>query len=316
MERNQLQLVYAVKHSNEEIRAASRSGGIFTAISDNVLKNGGVVYGCIITDELQAVHFRAISENERDRMRGSKYVQSKMGDIFRICKKDLIDGRKVLFSGTPCQVAGLKNFLNREYDNLVCVDILCHGVPSPAVWEKYVQWQEKKANDKIVKVDFRNKVDFGWRAHYETLWFSKGKKVDSRVYTNLFYKHSILRPCCYKCPFKSTDRVGDISIADYWGVEKVAPKFDDNKGVSLVLVNSDRGRKLFETAKGTIVWEETCLEDSMQNALKQSYQEPCDRKKFWKDFEEHSFDYVAVKYANNDLLGRMREAYRMYKKRQ
>ena len=241
--------VFAVKHKDESTRAASRSGGIFTALSDQVLSNGGVVYGCVLTDKFDAVHIRADNEEDRNRMRGSKYIQSKLGDTFKSVRADLDAQKSVLFSGTSCQVAGLKKYLGKEYKNLLCVDIVCHGVPSPKVWKEYLYWQEKKHKSKIVKVDFRNKKDYGWRAHKETLICENGKSVDSTVFTTLFYGHGILRPSCYECPYKSVMHPGDITIADYWGIEKAAPEFDDNKGVSLVLVNSEMGALILNSVK-------------------------------------------------------------------
>ena len=134
--------VYAVKHKDEATRAASRSGGIFTALSDQVLSNGGVIYGCILTDDFNAVHIRADSTEERNRMRGSKYIQSRLGNTFKNVKVDLDAQRSVLFSGTSCQVAGLEKYLGKEYDNLFCVDIVCHGVPSKKVWDAYLHWHK------------------------------------------------------------------------------------------------------------------------------------------------------------------------------
>uniref|UniRef100_UPI003FF10B97 Coenzyme F420 hydrogenase/dehydrogenase, beta subunit C-terminal domain n=1 Tax=Ruminococcus bromii TaxID=40518 RepID=UPI003FF10B97 len=166
--------VYAVKHKDESTRAASRSGGIFTALSGQVLSNSGVVYGCILTDDFNAVHIRADSTEERNRMRGSKYIQSRLGNTFKNVKVDLDAQRSVLFSGTSCQVAGLEKYLGKEYDNLFCVDIVCHGVPSKKVWDAYLHWQEQKNHSKISSVDFRNKKDFGWHDHVETLYFENG----------------------------------------------------------------------------------------------------------------------------------------------
>ncbi|MGN0417946.1 Coenzyme F420 hydrogenase/dehydrogenase, beta subunit C-terminal domain [Anaerostipes faecalis] len=307
--------VYAVQHKDENIRAASRSGGIFTAISDYMFEQGGVVYGSVLTDDFKAVHIRADSMKIRDRMRGSKYIQSKMGNTYRIVKRDLIEGRKVLFSGTSCQVAGLKSFLGKEYDGLVCVDIVCHGVPSPLVWEKYLEWQEKKAKGKTVRVDFRNKNDFGWRDHIETMWFDNGKTVSSSVFKNLFYGHTILRPCCYECPYKSVMHPGDITIADYWGIEKAAPEFDDNKGVSLVLVNNAIGEKVFDSVKNSIRWKGTKLEDSMQPPLKAPFLEPEGRKTFWNDFANSNFNYVAKKYGGAGVVNRMKRGLRKIKRK-
>ena len=152
----------------------------------------------------------------------------------------------MLFSGTSCQVDGLKKYLGKEYDNLFCVDIVCHGVPSKKIWDAYLHWQEQKKRSKVARVDFRNKKDYGWHDHVETFYFESGKSTSSRIFRNLFYGHMILRPSCYECPYKSIMHPGDITIADYWGIEKAAPEFDDNKGVSLVLVNNEVGERILE----------------------------------------------------------------------
>ena len=243
------QKVYAAKHLDERVRAESQSGGIFTALSDFILEESGIVYGCVLTEDFGAAHIRADSAELRDRMRGSKYIQSELGDTYKNVKCDLGNGRNVLFSGTLCQNTGLHNFLVRDYAGLICVDIICHGVTSKNVWMKYLAWQEKKVGKKVTSVDFRNKRSFGWWAHTETLTFDDGSKVNSQVFKTLFYGHMVLRPCCYECPYKSVLHPGDITIADYWGIEKVATEFDDNKGVSLVMVNTDKGEKILGMCK-------------------------------------------------------------------
>ena len=295
--------VYAVKHKDEKIRTNSRSGGIFTAISDQFL-NGGVVYGCVLNGDLDVCHVRTESKAGRDKMRGSKYVQSRMGDCFRQIKNDLENGKKVLFSGTSCQVSGLRCFLQKEYDNLFCLDIVCHGVPSPRVWRDYVKWWEQK-NGKIDTVDFRNKEQYGWADHVESIYFGSGRKKNSRVFTSLFYGHNCLRPSCYECPYKQINHPGDITIADYWGIDKAAPGFSDNKGVSLVLVNSEKGAKAFELAKKSLVWKETRIEDSMQPPLRGPFKKPQGREKFWKDYAELSFQEIAEKYGRLSIKGRL-----------
>lgn len=298
--------VYAVQHIDECTRAASRSGGIFTAISDLIIKNNGIVYGCVLDENFKAVHIRADNVENRNRMRGSKYIQSKIGDTYKNVKDDLAMGKKVLFSGTSCQIAGLKKYLGQEYDNLLCVDIVCHGVPSPKVWKAYLKWQENKNKSNVKAVDFRNKKDYGWRDHTETLLFENGQSVSSKIFTNLFYEHSILRPCCYECPYKSVMHPGDITIADYWGIEKAAPEFDDNKGVSLVLVNNELGEKVFDSVKDAIKWKETKLEDSMQPPLKAPFPKPEGRKVFWSDFANKSFNYIANKYAGFGVVNKLK----------
>lgn len=293
--------VYAVKHKNFEIRMASRSGGAFTAFSDYILEAGGIVYGCILTEDFKAIHIRAYTRETRDKMRGSKYIQSNLLDTFQEVKEDLEAGKKVLFSGTSCQIAGLKSFLQMPYENLLCIDIVCHGVPSTKVWKKYLAWQEKRNKEKCVNVNFRNKCDYGWAAHVETLTFESGKSVNSQIFKKMFYDHTILRPCCYKCPYKSIIHPGDITIADYWGIEKAAPGFSDNKGVSLVLINNQLGVHTFKNVKEMIEYKKCRIEDSMQQPLVKPFESPINREKFWKDFESRSFDYIVRKYGGQGV---------------
>lgn len=307
--------VFAVRHNDEAVRASSRSGGIFTAISDYVLDNKGVIYGCVLDENFNAVHIRAETAEDRNRMRGSKYIQSKLGDTYTNVKRDLINERLVLFSGTSCQVAGFKKYLQKEYENLICVDIVCHGVPSAKVWNEYLHWQEKKQGSNVKAVDFRNKKDFGWRAHFEMLAFNNGLKINSRVFTNLFYGHNILRPSCYECPYKSVMHPGDITIADYWGIEIAAPEFDDNKGVSLVLVNNETGERVFDSVKESIIWKKTKLEDSMQPPLQAPFPKPKKRKKFWYDFLNHDFGYIAKKYGGAGVVNKIKQGFRLIKRK-
>lgn len=307
--------VYAVQHKNEEVRAASRSGGIFTAVSDYILGQKGVIYGCVLNDDFKAIHVRADSKDGRDRMRGSKYIQSSMGDTYKDVKRDLEYGRMVLFTGTSCHIAGLKSFLGKEYSNLLCIDIVCHGVPSPAVWKKYLMWQEKKTQGKITTVDFRNKNDFGWRDHKEKLSMDNGQVVNSTVFTSIFYSHLALRPCCYECPYKAIMHPGDITIADYWGIEKAAPEFDDNKGVSLVLVNNNVGETVFETVKDAVRWRQTRIKDSMQPPLKAPYSMPTNRDVFWSDFKKKDFEYISRKYGGAGFINKLKRGVTKIKRR-
>jgi len=307
--------VYAVKHQDESIRAASRSGGIFTALSDLVFGSGGIVYGCVLTEDFRAVHIRADSADLRNQMRGSKYIQSELGDTYKNVKMDLDAGNSVLFSGTSCQAAGLRSYLGREYEGLICVDIVCHGVPSKKVWMKYLEWQEKKTGKKVVAVDFRDKNTFGWRAHTETLTMDDGSSLSSQVFKTLFYGHTVLRPCCYECPYKDVMHPGDITIADYWGIEKAAPEFDDNKGVSLVLVNTEKGIKVFAECKEKLIWKRTRIEDSMQPPLKAPFPRPTNRDAFWQDFNADEFEKVVKRYGGYGWLNTVKRKMRSLKKR-
>lgn len=299
--------VYAVKHKDESVRAVSRSGGIFTALSDLILESGGVIYGCVLSKDFEAIHVKADSVELRNLMRGSKYIQSELGDTYKSIKRDLDAGRDVFFSGTSCQVAGLRSFLSRDYENLICTDIVCHGAPSKKVWLQYLKWQEKRNGKKVVAVDFRDKENFGWRAYIETLIMDDGNKVSSEVFKNLFYGHTVLRPSCYECPYKDVMHPGDITIADYWGIEKAAPEFDDDKGVSLVLVNNDKGESLFEKCKGKMIWKATKIEDSMQPPLKAPFPNPKNRESFWNDFQKENFEIVARRYGGYGCINSVKK---------
>lgn len=288
--------VYAVKHKDSTVRAASRSGGIFTAISDKILSEGGNVFGCILSDDFLAYHVKATSREQRDKMRGSKYIQSNMGDVFRDVKVELDSNRLVLFTGTSCQVDGLKSFLGKDYANLLCVDIVCHGVPSPKVWLEYLKWQEKKNQKKIVSVNFRNKIDFGWAAHKETLFTKDGEKIDSEVWKNIFLSCNAHRPVCYNCQYKSIYHPSDITIGDYWGINKACPGFNDNKGVSLVLLNTEKGKGYFEDVSVSLEYSMTDINNSLQPALQKPFPRPTTRDQFWNDIKVKDFDYIAKEY--------------------
>lgn len=275
---------YAVKHKDENIRAASRSGGIFTAVSDVILENGGVVYGCALNDEFLAEHKRATTKEERDAFRGSKYVQSDIGDTYKQAKEDLKNGQTVLFSGTPCQIEALYNFLNvsnTDTTALLTIDILCHGVPSPKIWSDFISSKANIGN--IDSVVFRDKKNFGWRDHVETLTI-KGEEKSSKEFTNLFYSHLILRESCFNCKYKNTNRIADITIGDYWRIENNDKSFDDDKGVSLVLLNTDKATTYFENCRYNLIVKKFPLATSIQPALSKNYVEPRNRKAFWMEY--------------------------------
>ena len=302
-------VTFAVKHKDEKVRAASRSGGVFTALSDAVLEKGGVVYGAVLDENMTAHHVRAADRETRDRMRGSKYVESRLGTAYRDVLEDLRNGIPVLFTGTSCQVAGLRAFLGRDYEDLLLADILCHGVPSAKLWRKYLEWQEEK-HGRCTEVDFRNKTDFGWADHVESLRFENGGKVDSKVYSTLFYSHQILRPSCYECRYKTVMHPGDITMADYWEIERALPGFNDNKGVSLVMVNNDRGLRAFEGVRDGLAWEKTEYENSTRKSMFTPANRPQDRERFWRDVEERDFGYIANHYGGNALSTKIEQKLR------
>ena len=301
--------IYAVQHLDTRIRAASRSGGFFSALSDLVLDSGGVVYGCVLTDELNAVHIRCEGKADRDRMRGSKYVQSDLKACFRVVKADLDAGRLVLFSGTPCQVEGLLSVVGSA-EELITMDILCHGVQSPRVLKQYLSWQGKRNHSIVRSIDFRNKRKFGWRDHVETLYFKNGKEVDSRVYTALFYSLLFIRPSCYVCPYRKVHHSADFTVGDFWGIENMAPEFDDNKGTSLVMLNNKKSEELFDRIKDSLFIKQVDLNDTVQASLTKGYKEPPEREAAWHEFDSLSFDRFLSKRLNygrmNNLVSRIK----------
>lgn len=277
-------IVFAVKHKDEEIRALSRSGGVFTALSDFVLDNGGVVYGCALNEKFLAEHRRAAKKEERDAFRGSKYIQSEINNCYNLCAEDLKSGLRVLFSGTPCQIDALNNFLflkNVNTANLITVDILCHGVPSPMVWKDYLN--EQFADMKIESVDFRDKKTFGWRDHAETITVN-GEKKHGKCFTHLFYSHYILRPACFNCHYKKENRVSDITIGDYWKIENNDISFDDDKGISFVKLNTRKGESYFKSVEKELEIREFPIATSIQPAIDHNYVAPSNREDFWREY--------------------------------
>ena len=233
---------YGARHKDIHEVETSRSGAAFIAISDWVLEQGGIVYGVGYEEHFKVVHKRATSKEQRNEFKGSKYVQSYLGDIFIQVKNDLKDGKIVLFSGTPCQTSGLNSFIGKKLrTNLILVDVVCHGVPSPNIWRDYIAFYEKKYKRKISSVDFRDKKEYGWNTHKETFILDNGIKISPKYHpwSTLFCNVIMYRQSCENCFFCNTIRPSDITIADFWGWEKTNPGFNlDNKGVSLLLINT------------------------------------------------------------------------------
>lgn len=288
---------YAARHVDPAQIDSSRSGAAFIAISDCILRRGGVVYGAGYEGHFRVVHKRATTAAQRDEFKGSKYVQSDMGTIFRQIRADLRAGLTVLFSGTPCQTAGLASFIGpRLRERLYLVDIVCHGVPGPAIWEAYMQMLEKRQGSPLTYVNFRDKQLFGWTDHHESFKFVKtgGGKM---TFTDIFYKHIMFRHSCGKCHFCNTRRPSDITIADFWGWEKTDPSFNaDDRGVSLVLVNTEKGRCLFEEASKDL----TVIQAELANCLQHNLTAPSvihpDRMRFEQAFSKRGLEYAYNKY--------------------
>lgn len=238
-------------YTNDEIRMdRSSSGGVFTVFANSVLSRGGYVSGVVFDDNFKACHI--VSDNPEDvyRMRGSKYVQSDTGQVFSEIKQLLTQGKTVLFTGVSCQVAGLKAYLGKEYENLFCIDILCHGVSSPGVFRKYLN--ESFDMETVQDIQFKSKKFGGWRKPYLCVETEKDvilQFLEDNEYASAFLHNVINRNCCAECQFQKLPRQGDITIGDFWGIEDCDPGLDDNKGTSVLLVNSEKGQKLLEKCK-------------------------------------------------------------------
>lgn len=301
----------AVRHKNMDTVMSSRSGGAFTALSDAVLENGGAVYGAEFTDDLSVRHSRAVTEESRNRFRGSKYIQSDTDDCFKEVQKDLSSGKTVLFSGTSCQCDALKHFV-KDDTGLILVDVLCHGVASPAVWKAYLA----KSGRKVKTADFRDKVHFGWKDHRETLYFDDSSRKSSRSFTDLYYKHIMLRPSCAECPFNSTGRISDLTLADFWGWEKTDPQLNaDDKGYSLLFINSNKGDYLFNKIKDRVFWRGVDISTCLQRPLVAQVDRNPLSDDFCRDFTVRGINYILRKYGDQNLKSQLKYLYKQVRKR-
>lgn len=296
---------FASIHNNQEIRLQSSSGGVFTALTEYVLKSGGVVFGAGFDENFMVCHQFVEDIDSLRKLRTSKYVQSKIGNSYQTAKKFLEENRLVYFSGTPCQVAGLKSFLIKDYDNLITQDVICHGVPSPLVWKKYLN--HKTQNLKLTNVCFRDKK-FGWRKYHISITAKTpqnqevvySKPFNNEPYMNMFIFNKVLRPSCHKCSFKGAGHQADITLADFWGkaLKKYAPEFNDNKGCSLVLTNSSKGEELLKKVIGQLTIKQVPVKPALSGNpmyYKSAFKHPL-RKSLMKNLQRMPFDKFIKKY--------------------
>ena len=276
---------YAVKHSDESEIATSRSGAFFIALAQYILAQNGIVFGCVIENSRYVFLKWAADKEGVDKFKGSKYVQSDTRDTFKECDDFLKTGKTVLFSGLGCQVHGLLSYLEQrkaDTSNLITCDIVCHGAPSPKLWGEYIDYRDSLSDFKVVDFDFRNKKLFGWRAHRESFLLSNATTTTTD-WTNAFYAHVMFRESCYNCKYTTPNRRSDFTIADYWGIEKNAPEFDDNKGVSLVLVRTQKAKNIFASLDN-IRAVKTDLKNSLQPQLQHPSLKGKGYDRFWKDY--------------------------------
>lgn len=300
-----IQHVYSAWTSDKLIRKNSSSGGAFSLLAAEVLEasDGNCVFGAGFDHNWKVVHKCIRHTNEISKLRGSKYVQSDMGNTLKEVKKELDAGHEVLFSGTPCQVAGLLSFLGREYSNLYTVDILCHGVPSPRVFEQYLNDIKRKNSDKITGINFRYKRP-SWSIFSMKISFSDHKAYIASKYKDPyligFLSDLYLRDCCHECKYASGNRVGDITIADFWGYQSYQKESkNDQKGTSLIAVNTDKGKRLFERIKTWGYLKEQTLDYAQRK--NPGFYKPYTKNKyadlFWNDYSNNlEYDVLREKY--------------------
>ena len=267
---NDVPNAYAAINKKEEERLQSSSGGVFSLIANYILDKNGYVVGAAYNDKFEVELLTIDSKEELHKLRGAKYSQSRLGDVFGKIKEFLDTDHYVLFSGTPCQVGGLKYYLRKDYEKLVLIDTVCHGVPSPLVWKKYVEYRSKTDNkgEIPISINLRSKSS-GWSRYNYSIEFFYGKKLYSKVngqdpYMKAFVGNYCLRESCYDCSFKSTQRISDFTLGDYWGIWNQNPEMDDNKGTSLLLVHSIKGNKILEAISTQLNYVQVDLDESIK----------------------------------------------------
>ncbi|MCR5430294.1 MAG: Coenzyme F420 hydrogenase/dehydrogenase, beta subunit C-terminal domain [Eubacterium sp.] len=300
-----MQRFFRYLHSDTQVNKNSSSGGAFTMISDYILDKGGVVYGCSLNDKNEAVHTRTEDTIQRDTMRGSKYIQSNIAEVLELLSVDLKNGKKVLFSGTPCQCAAIYSYLDAKSindTNLLTVEVICHGVGSNRFFRDYIEQKERKYKSKAVKVRFRAKYREGQKQDM-AISFENGKEYHSAStkfdwWYSIYLKNLVLRPSCYKCKYAKRERVSDLSLGDFWG-------YKNDKAYSLIVCNTNKGLELVkENNIGDL--KEVEWEDVHQPYMISPPKLPKGREKFWDVYIDKGYDEVQRMIGNNTLKGKMK----------
>ena len=285
-------LAFAAKSNDDSVRMQSSSGGLFYELASHILRTGGYVCGAVFDEDFHVKHIVSNSHQDLLRMMGSKYVQSDMGLCYRQIQEKLQAGHTVLFSGCPCQVAGLRIFLGKAYSNLLLVELICHGIPSDQMLQAYISLREKQYGSKLQKLEFRSKQD-GWHCSCVRMEFENAKvyrnPISTDAYMQGFLGNMLLKPACYHCSFRNFTAGSDLILGDFWGAEVVFSEIDDNKGLSAVLVNTDRGKALLDACSVALFPSnpETIIQYN-QNLIASSIPNP-QRDAFFAYAEAHGF---------------------------
>lgn len=305
--------VYAAKGLDEKIRSVSSSGGVFSLMAQYIISQGGVVFGAAFDNGYRKVRHVAVeSMDHLSRIQGSKYVQSDMNLVFKEVKMALEQGKMVMFSGTPCQIAGLKAYLEKDYSQLILVSIVCHGVPAPEVWEEYIDYLEKKHHGKAMKISFRDKRR-GWRNYVISIKFDNGMEyINNRsddLYMRGFLHNCYLRPSCFQCKFKGISHGADIILGDLWGAEKLSSDLDDDKGTSLVIISSHKGKELFNEVTNLLRYNTVDIELVIlkNQSIVKSAEYIAYHKQFENEFQNKPIDVLLRKYCSESMFNRIKK---------
>ena len=299
---------WAAVNQDRQVLMASSSGGLFAALSNEIFKKGGCVFGAAFTADFRTVrHVMAESPADLHALQGSKYMQSEMGNCYLTVKEQLCRNRWVLFTGTPCQAASLRNYLGREYDKLLVVDLICHGTPSALLWRHYLEHMEDKLAGKITAVSFRDKAE-GWKNFgMDITTGAKGKyhcSMKSDPYMQMFLKNFCLRESCYQCKVKSRGFFSDITMGDLWGADRMLPDLDCTMGVSLSLIHTEKGRLFFDEVKNGMRVTSVDYDKSVSYnpSLFTSVARPRERDFFYSDLQILKWSKMVNRYAKDKLI--------------
>lgn len=294
---------YVAINKKKDVLLNSASGGLFAALAFLIFEKNGIVFGCAYNENMKPEHVCVENPLDMKKIQGSKYVQSDINTSYSEVKKHLNDGRWVLFTGTPCQIAGLKSFLGKDYHNLITADLVCHGVPGTAFFEDYIKYMEEKLKGKVIDFKFRDKSK-GWGLNGKVVYKKNGKIFEKSVptitsyYYRYFLKGDIYRENCYECKYACSSRVGDFTIGDYWGIEKAHPEIETKNGVSVLLVNSEKGVGLIEELEKYVDLTESSFELAKQQngQLNRPTAKSNKREEILRTWREGGYDAVTEEY--------------------
>ena len=284
--------VYAAVNNDPQNLKRSSSGGVAFLLGKYIIEQKGVVFGAAYDEEMNIVHKKVETEDELWRLQGSKYAQSIIGRTYRETEESLKQGKKVLFMGTPCQIGGLYHFLGQNYPQLYTMDVICYGVPSSGIYKDYIKWKEKKAKGKIKNINFRSKI-IGWGDSVTEIEFLNKRTrrcgSDEDEWYQTFISHVATRESCHHCKYTNFQRMSDITVGDFWGIEKYKPDMDCKAGISKILVNTNKGRELFDGIVPYIWYEEMDAEAAIRPNLQHPPKRSDKRKQFFEDYKAEGF---------------------------